>query len=125
MDLFCLLLSKPNHSCCFKTVLALKLTDIVHLDVNSCVGYYGDALALQKGDCTPCECYLAGTEVDGSGPPICDQLSGQCQCKSHVTGTYCEQCQPGYYNIVSGEVSNHVQHFMRKSLQLLDDSIPR
>ncbi|XP_046665340.1 laminin subunit gamma-1 isoform X1 [Homalodisca vitripennis] len=66
-------------------------------------GYYGDALALQKGDCKPCQCYLPGTEMTGSGPPVCDQLSGQCQCKPHVTGTNCDQCQAGYFNIISGQ----------------------
>ncbi|XP_054274289.1 laminin subunit gamma-1-like isoform X2 [Macrosteles quadrilineatus] len=66
-------------------------------------GYYGDALAIPKGDCEPCQCYLPGTEVDSTGPPICDQLSGQCQCKPHVTGVNCDQCQAGYYNIVSGQ----------------------
>ena len=67
-------------------------------------GYYGDALALPKGDCKPCQCYHAGTEETGFGPPVCDQLTGQCQCKQHVTGTNCDQCEVGYYNIISGEV---------------------
>lgn len=67
------------------------------------VGFYGDALALPKGDCQPCQCDHAGTEETESGPPICDQLNGQCKCKPHVIGTNCDQCEPGYYNILSGE----------------------
>ncbi|XP_046391414.1 laminin subunit gamma-1 isoform X2 [Ischnura elegans] len=66
-------------------------------------GYYGDALALPKGDCKKCRCYPPGTEETELGPPICDQLTGQCQCKPHVKGTNCDQCEPGYYNILSGE----------------------
>ncbi|RZF40759.1 hypothetical protein LSTR_LSTR017036 [Laodelphax striatellus] len=72
-------------------------------------GYYGDTLALPKGDCQPCQCYPPGTqetadsEGGGSGPPVCDQLTGQCLCKPHVIGTNCDQCEPGYYNIISGE----------------------
>ncbi|XP_071445859.1 laminin subunit gamma-1 [Hetaerina americana] len=66
-------------------------------------GYYGDALALPKNDCKECQCYSVGTEEADNGPLICDQLSGQCQCKPHVKGTNCDQCEPGYYNIRSGE----------------------
>uniref|UniRef100_A0A1B6D2A0 Laminin subunit gamma-1 n=1 Tax=Clastoptera arizonana TaxID=38151 RepID=A0A1B6D2A0_9HEMI len=69
-------------------------------------GFYGDALALPKGDCKPCQCYYAGTQetkLDHTGPSVCDQLSGQCQCKPHVFGTNCDQCEPGYFNIISGK----------------------
>lgn len=68
-------------------------------------GYYGDALAPHKGDCKPCQCYPPGTQETGFGPPLCDQLTGQCQCKTHVYGKNCDQCEDGYYNIASGEVS--------------------
>lgn len=57
-----------------------------------------------KGDCKLCQCYYLGTQQIASGPPLCDQLSGQCRCKAHVVGTNCEQCEDGYYNIDSGEV---------------------
>lgn len=67
-------------------------------------GFFGDALAIPKGDCKMCQCYRAGTiETDG-GPPLCDQLTGQCHCKSHVQGVNCDVCEDGYFNIVSGEV---------------------
>ncbi|XP_039287282.1 laminin subunit gamma-1 [Nilaparvata lugens] len=68
-------------------------------------GFYGDALALPKGDCQPCQCYAPGTaSADGSSADVvCDQLSGQCQCRAHVIGTNCDQCEPGYYNIQSGQ----------------------
>lgn len=67
-------------------------------------GYYGDALAIPKGDCKPCQCYRSGTIETEDGPPLCDQLSGQCSCKPHVLGTNCDTCEDGYFNIVSGEV---------------------
>ncbi|KAG8233283.1 hypothetical protein J437_LFUL013627 [Ladona fulva] len=74
----------------------------VHCD--QCLpGYYGDALALPKGDCKRCRCSNLGSEESEFGPPICDQLTGQCQCKPHVRGTNCDQCEPGYFNIFSGE----------------------
>ncbi|XP_018318768.1 laminin subunit gamma-1 isoform X2 [Agrilus planipennis] len=66
-------------------------------------GYHGDALALPKGDCEPCQCYSAGTEERPDGISECDQISGECRCKSHVKGRNCDQCEDGYYNIVSGE----------------------
>jgi len=69
------------------------------------VGFYGDALAIPKGDCKQCQCNRDGTQETGFGPPVCDQLSGQCQCKIHVTGRNCDRCEDGFYDIISGEVS--------------------
>ncbi|KAJ9596346.1 hypothetical protein L9F63_012621, partial [Diploptera punctata] len=66
-------------------------------------GFYGDALAIPKGDCKQCQCYHAGTEETGFGPPVCDQVTGQCHCKPHVVGKNCDRCEDGYYNIISGE----------------------
>lgn len=67
-------------------------------------GFYGDALALPKGDCQPCQCYAPGTEENNNdGSPLCDQISGECRCKPHVQGRNCDQCEDGYYNIISGE----------------------
>ncbi|KAF5301739.1 hypothetical protein FQA39_LY19085 [Lamprigera yunnana] len=48
-------------------------------------GFYGDALALPKGDCKPCQCFPSGTE-EYDWSPICDQISGDCRCKPHVQG---------------------------------------
>nr|CAD7262431.1 unnamed protein product [Timema shepardi] len=70
-------------------------------------GFYGDALASLKGDCKQCQCYRSGTLESGFGPPVCDQVSGQCQCKPNVKGKNCDQCEDGYYNIVSGEGCEH------------------
>ncbi|XP_060520343.1 laminin subunit gamma-1-like isoform X2 [Cylas formicarius] len=65
-------------------------------------GYYGNALVLPKGDCKKCQCFPQGTE-DREGEPICDQTTGACKCRRHVSGINCDQCLPGYYNIASGE----------------------
>lgn len=70
-----------------------------------CVGFYGDALAIAKGDCKQCQCNHYGTQETGFGPPVCDQLTGQCHCKTHVVGKNCDRCEDGFYNIISGEVS--------------------
>lgn len=42
---------------------------------------------------------VAGCECDprGSVSDLCDQLSGQCACHSHVTGRRCDRCQPGFW----------------------------
>lgn len=68
-------------------------------------GFFGDALALPKGDCRPCRCNPYGTVSERYGPPVCDQLNGQCQCKPHVIGLKCDQCEPGFWNLTSGVVS--------------------
>ncbi|GFG33810.1 hypothetical protein Cfor_03510 [Coptotermes formosanus] len=59
--------------------------------------------AIPKGDCKQCQCNHDGTQETGFGPPVCDQLSGQCQCKIHVVGKNCDRCEDGFYNIISGE----------------------
>ncbi|XP_071512701.1 laminin subunit gamma-1 isoform X2 [Panulirus ornatus] len=65
-------------------------------------GFYGDALALPKGDCSPCHCNSYGTVAERYGPPVCDQVTGQCQCKPHVTGLKCNECEAGFWNLTSG-----------------------
>ncbi|XP_063244920.1 laminin subunit gamma-1 isoform X2 [Bacillus rossius redtenbacheri] len=66
-------------------------------------GFYGDALSPVKGDCKRCQCFGPGTHSGASGPPLCDQASGQCECRPNVKGRNCDQCEDGYYNIISGE----------------------
>ncbi|XP_065226711.1 laminin subunit gamma-1 [Planococcus citri] len=66
-------------------------------------GFYGDALAPGKGNCKPCLCNPLGTLELDSGELNCDQLNGQCKCKSHVIGTNCDECEPGYFDLNSGQ----------------------
>ena len=33
----------------------------------------------------------------GSNSESCDDLSGNCSCKSNVVGSKCSDCEPGYY----------------------------
>lgn len=66
-------------------------------------GFYGDALAPGKGNCKPCLCNQLGTlELEG-GELNCDQMNGQCKCKPHVIGTNCDECEPGYFDLNSGQ----------------------
>ncbi|XP_013780127.1 laminin subunit gamma-1-like isoform X1 [Limulus polyphemus] len=67
-------------------------------------GYYGDALAVPKGDCKACNCYPPGTllEAVDNGILTCDLGSGRCHCKPHVTGRQCDLCDDGYWNLDSG-----------------------
>ncbi|KAH0534833.1 laminin subunit gamma-1 [Cotesia glomerata] len=68
-------------------------------------GYWGDALSDRKEDsCKLCQCYPPGTlETDVGGIEPCNQLTGYCSCKPHVTGKNCDKCEDGYYDILSGE----------------------
>lgn len=49
-------------------------------------------------------CYSPGTLEFEGGVLNCDQVSGQCKCKSHVVGTNCDECEPGYFDIDSQQV---------------------
>ncbi|CAL7935288.1 unnamed protein product [Xylocopa violacea] len=68
-------------------------------------GYYGDALSDRKEDgCKLCQCFPPGTiEHDDGRVAPCEQLTGHCTCKPHVTGRNCDKCEEGYYHILSGE----------------------
>ncbi|XP_036133319.1 usherin [Molossus molossus] len=50
--------------------------------------------------CLPCDCDTSGTV---SGSPLCDQSTGQCPCKLGVTGPQCNQCEPHWYNLTTGD----------------------
>ncbi|KAF7284662.1 hypothetical protein GWI33_021846 [Rhynchophorus ferrugineus] len=64
-------------------------------------GFYGNALKLPKGDCKRCQCHPPGSELDSNREPICDQNTGDCQCKPHVIGQNCDMCEDGFYNLGS------------------------
>ncbi|XP_029636725.1 laminin subunit gamma-1 [Octopus sinensis] len=62
--------------------------------------YYGDALALPKGQCKACNCNPKG--ILHTGMYSCDPRNGQCPCQLHVEGLKCDRCAPGYWNLESG-----------------------
>lgn len=70
-------------------------------------GYWGDALSEIKNEgCKLCQCNNLGTiETDDNTGNVqpCDQFSGHCTCKPHVTGRNCDKCEDGYYDIDSNE----------------------
>lgn len=106
-----------------------KITSSAHttsftLQTRILLGHFGDPLALPNGNCEACSCYPPGTEQTDKGVSICEQLSGKiifplfnnqklnlltnthrtgnCRCKPNVIGRNCNECQNGFFNIVSG-----------------------
>uniref|UniRef100_A0A3B3DE37 Usher syndrome 2A (autosomal recessive, mild) n=1 Tax=Oryzias melastigma TaxID=30732 RepID=A0A3B3DE37_ORYME len=62
-------------------------------------GWYGLHSSDPKG-CISCNCSDLGTVSTTSGEvPSCDQNTGQCQCKPHVTGLTCDHCEFGFWNL--------------------------
>ncbi|KAK3093068.1 hypothetical protein FSP39_010666 [Pinctada imbricata] len=59
-------------------------------------GFYNLSSGNPKG-CSPCECH-----PQGSTSQFCDPVSGQCQCKDHVTGRRCDRCADGFQNFDKG-----------------------
>ncbi|RWS28921.1 laminin subunit gamma-1-like protein [Leptotrombidium deliense] len=74
-------------------------------------GFYGNATVLPKGNCKSCGCHSRGTKSSNieshnriTGVAfLCDETSGQCDCRPNVFGRQCDQCLPSYWNIDSGE----------------------
>ncbi|XP_077419247.1 usherin isoform X1 [Vanacampus margaritifer] len=62
-------------------------------------GWYSLQAANPEG-CTRCNCSDTGTVSSSTGSVgSCNQHTGQCQCKSHVTGLSCDRCEFGYWNL--------------------------
>ncbi|XP_053741447.1 laminin subunit beta-4 isoform X1 [Synchiropus splendidus] len=65
-------------------------------------GYYGNAL-LQA--CRECSCERRGTQVVQcplGSPCFCDSVTGQCACRTGVSGVHCDTCEDGYWNLDAG-----------------------
>ncbi|XP_069572970.1 laminin subunit beta-4 isoform X2 [Brachyistius frenatus] len=62
-------------------------------------GYYGNAL---DHNCKECSCDRRGTQVTQcplGSPCFCDPRTGQCPCRTGVTGDLCGECEDGYWNL--------------------------
>ncbi|VVC86157.1 unnamed protein product [Leptidea sinapis] len=57
-------------------------------------GFFGDAIFSKN--CTACNC-------DEFGMERCDPTTGTCVCRPGVIGDYCDQCEPNYYGLSSGQ----------------------
>ncbi|XP_078066136.1 laminin subunit beta-1 [Mustelus asterias] len=58
-------------------------------------GFYGLSMDNPQG-CQACRCDPRGI-IMSEGP--CDQISGDCFCKRHVTGRYCDLCLAEYWGL--------------------------
>ncbi|XP_070762485.1 usherin [Enoplosus armatus] len=62
-------------------------------------GWYGLKASNPNG-CIRCNCSDIGIiSTSTGGVPSCDQDTGHCQCKPHVTGLSCDRCEFGYWNL--------------------------
>ncbi|XP_019935888.2 usherin isoform X2 [Paralichthys olivaceus] len=62
-------------------------------------GWYGLQASNPSG-CIRCNCSDTGViSTSTAAIPSCNQDTGQCQCKPHVTGLSCDHCEFGYWNL--------------------------
>uniref|UniRef100_A0AAV2LNE7 Usherin n=1 Tax=Knipowitschia caucasica TaxID=637954 RepID=A0AAV2LNE7_KNICA len=62
-------------------------------------GWYGLDSSNPRG-CIQCNCSESGSmSIATDGDLNCNQSTGQCPCKPHVTGLSCDQCEYGYWNL--------------------------
>lgn len=67
----------------------------------------------KEDGCKLCQCFPPGTvELSDGRVAPCEQLTGHCTCKPHVTGRNCDKCEEGYYHILSGEVFQSANRFV-------------
>lgn len=69
----------------FETLPRPSLSEICKPHLIS-IGFYTFGTGIE------CSC-----DLTGSVSSICDQLGGQCQCKTNVVGRRCDRCAPGTY----------------------------
>ncbi|KAM9326705.1 laminin subunit gamma-1 [Gastrophryne carolinensis] len=64
-------------------------------------GFFGNPLGPTPDQkCKACSCNSFGTVKSLS---TCNQVTGQCECLPHVTERDCSVCEPGYFNLQSGQ----------------------
>ncbi|XP_062584554.1 usherin-like isoform X1 [Saccostrea cucullata] len=81
--------TKTGTCNCKQNTRGAKCADCEH-------GYF-NLTAGNPAGCSPCEC-----NPQGSTSQFCDPVTGQCQCKDHVTGRKCDQCTDNYQNFELG-----------------------
>eukprot|EP00117_Sycon_ciliatum_P001869 scpid2290/ scgid7347/ Laminin-like protein epi-1 len=84
--------SKTTGDCVCKARVRGPLCDV-------CMDGYFNLVESNAEGCTDCACDAVGTVE--SMP--CDKTSGQCVCKSNVTGTTCDECEEFTYRLETGE----------------------
>ncbi|EGV92554.1 Usherin [Cricetulus griseus] len=93
--------SQAGTTCDAETGQCVCKSNVGGRQCNQCLeGYF----SLQQKDsflCLPCNCEKTGT-VHGS--LLCDKSTGQCLCKSGVTGLRCDQCAPHRFNLTMGNL---------------------
>ena len=63
-------------------------------------GYYSLGSDIDRG-CLTCTCNLNGTlnELD-----LCDQKTGQCECKHFSESKFCDECSAGFYSLKRNDI---------------------
>uniref|UniRef100_A0A3Q3B8L8 Usher syndrome 2A (autosomal recessive, mild) n=1 Tax=Kryptolebias marmoratus TaxID=37003 RepID=A0A3Q3B8L8_KRYMA len=62
-------------------------------------GWFGLSASNPNG-CMPCNCSGLGViQTSTRAVSSCNQRTGQCHCKPHVTGLSCDRCEFGYWNL--------------------------
>ncbi|CAL8351742.1 unnamed protein product [Merluccius merluccius] len=65
-----------------------------------CLPGWFDLQGRHPQGCVRCNCSGAGlTRGPHAGRATCDQHTGQCHCKPHVTGISCDRCEFGFWNL--------------------------
>ncbi|XP_074654199.1 laminin subunit gamma-1-like [Tubulanus polymorphus] len=72
-------------------------------DCGECLpGYFGDPIALPKGQCRACNCYGPGSHgTVGEAVIQCDRKTGQCPCRPNVVNRKCDKPAEGFFDIDS------------------------
>ena len=66
-----------------------------------------------------CACHVPGVNRSADSSQ-CDGVTGQCACKSHVTGRACDTCQDTYWKLsVSSEVGCEGRFNLKPTVRMM------
>ncbi|CAK9806681.1 Laminin subunit alpha-1 [Anthophora quadrimaculata] len=91
--------SAPNRKC-VRCMVVYKPCPSAHKPMHNNVlppHKYQELVSTWQGLKYGCRCNLIG-----SISTTCDIVTGQCQCKPHITGRQCDQCTIGFWGITTG-----------------------
>lgn len=63
---------------------------------DQCKAMFYNLTRVNSEGCQPCLCNMSGSTTR-----LCDKTSGQCPCRSTVTGRQCERCKLGFHTLTN------------------------
>ncbi|XP_064646434.1 laminin-like protein epi-1 [Lineus longissimus] len=92
--------------------------NVIHRQCNECRDQFYNLTDSNTDGCSSCDC-----DVGGSTSPICDKTSGQCTCRSDLTGRMCDRSVDGFYSVTAYFIAGEFETAVSDHDILHDDTL--